>query len=87
MFVITVSFADNFGNSEYLIEDKVSFPESDMHYFHDTIAEECSVTASGTVEMANGGSFTASITVSGPCDASLANKLRSAIKGLRDSFK
>jgi len=46
---------------------------------------ECSITSSGTVETANG-SFTATLTVTGPCDASLAGKMRAAIKTLRDSF-
>lgn len=48
---------------------------------------ECSVTSSGTVEMSNGETFTATLTVTGPCDASLAQKMRDAIKSLRDSFK
>nr|WP_298331974.1 hypothetical protein [uncultured Christiangramia sp.] len=46
---------------------------------------ECSITSSGTVETANG-SFTATLTVTGPCDASLAGDMRAAIKALRDSF-
>lgn len=48
---------------------------------------ECSVTASGTVESAELGTFTATITVTGPCDASLAAQMREAIAELRAAFK
>lgn len=87
MFAITFSFATNFENTKNFELTKYSFSQDKNHYLENMIADECSVTASGTVEMASGGSFIATITVSGPCDASLADKLRSAIKGLRDSFK
>jgi len=47
---------------------------------------ECSVTSSGTIETSNG-SFEATLTVTGPCDASLAQKMREAIATLRAAFK
>lgn len=50
-------------------------------------ARECSVTASGTVESAELGTFTATITVTGPCDASLAKQMREAIAELRAAFE
>ncbi len=56
-----------------------------MSRLHD--ARECSVTASGTVESAELGTFTATITVTGPCDASLADQMREAIAELRAAFK
>lgn len=46
---------------------------------------ECSITSSGTVETSTG-SFEATLTVTGPCDASLAGKMREAIRVLRASF-
>jgi hypothetical protein len=50
-------------------------------------ADQCSVTASGWVHSSELGSFQATITVTGPCDASLADRLRQAIADLRAGFK
>ncbi|SFR53326.1 hypothetical protein SAMN04490243_2696 [Robiginitalea myxolifaciens] len=49
--------------------------------------EECSVTATGWVESAEYGSFQTTLTVTGPCDSSLADILRQAIADLRGLFK
>lgn len=50
-------------------------------------SEGCSVTASGWVHSEELGSFQATITVTGPCDASLADKMRQAIADLRAGFQ
>lgn len=52
-----------------------------------TQADECSVTATGWVHSESLGSFQATITVTGPCDASLADQMRKAIAELRAGFK
>ena len=49
--------------------------------------DECSVTATGWVESAEYGSFQTTLTVTGPCDSSLADTLRQAIAELRAMFK
>ncbi|WP_088341610.1 hypothetical protein [Robiginitalea sediminis] len=49
--------------------------------------QECSVTATGWVHSETLGSFQATITVTGPCDATLAEKMRHAIAELRAGFK
>ncbi len=49
--------------------------------------DDCSVTASGWVHSAELGSFQATVTVTGPCDSSLADTLRKAISELRAAFK
>ena len=47
----------------------------------------CSVTAIGMVHSAEFGVFEAKVTVKGPCNASIANKLRKAIAALRAAFE
>lgn len=49
--------------------------------------DECSVTASGWVHSSELGSFRATLTVTGPCDARLADALRNAIAELRAAFE
>ena len=49
--------------------------------------EACSVTATGWVNSSELGTFQATITVTGPCNASLADRLRKAIAELRAGFK
>ena len=51
------------------------------------MADECSVTSTGWVHSAELGSFQATLTVTGPCDGSLADSLRKAIAELRAAFK
>ncbi len=87
LLAVTYSFAISSEGIENHELKKFTFAQNEILYHNHIMADECSVTASGTVEMANGGSFTTSITVYGPCDARLADRLRAAIKGLRDSFK
>ncbi len=48
---------------------------------------ECSVSTSGKIVSAEFGTFVATITVKGPCDASLAQKMREAIAAMRAEFK
>ena len=52
-----------------------------------SVDDECSVTSTGWVHSAELGSFQATLTVTGPCDGSLANTLRKAIADLRAAFK
>jgi len=83
----SLSFANEKGESE-ISKDKTTIVSSRTDTETTSlIVDECSVTSSGTVEMAGGGSFTATLTVTGPCDSSLAQKMRDAIQALRDSFK
>lgn len=49
--------------------------------------DECSVTASGWVHSSELGSFQATLTVTGPCDSSLADSMRQVIAELRAAFK
>lgn len=69
--------------------EKLDYKISDVNWLSLEATDEefeCSITSSGTVETSSG-SFTATLTVTGPCDASLADDMRAAIKALRDSFK
>lgn len=47
-------------------------------------AVECSLTASGTVTASNGTVIHTTLTVTGPCDSSLAYKMIDAIEKLRE---
>ncbi len=58
----------------------------ELPYEFSSFDYQCSVTSSGVVETPNG-SFTATLTVYGPCDSSLSTMMRDAIKSLRESFK
>lgn len=83
----SLSFASDKTKTEISKEETTTVSKNTNSSTSIVIVEECSVTSSGTVEMANGGSFEATLTVYGPCDASLAQKMRDAIKALRDSFQ
>ncbi len=50
------------------------------------IYKQCSVTSSGTVQTENM-AFTLVLTVTGPCNSSLAQKMRDAIATVRAAFK
>ena len=49
-------------------------------------AVECSLTASGTVTASNGTVIHTTLTVTGPCDSSLAYKMIDAIEKLREDL-
>lgn len=60
----------------------MSFSSSD-HSSSSKSFEDCSLSATGTVESAEFGTMTVTITVTGPCDISLTRKLRAAIAEFR----
>ncbi len=70
--------------SEVIENSKLRFKVLDMENIQAAI-EKCSVTASGRVHTANG-SFTATLTVYGACNSSLAGAMRDAIQALRALF-
>ena len=71
-FSVTLSFANEIPKiTEDIKETTKTISKTNV-----LTVDECSVTSSGTVEMAGGGSFQATLTVTGPCDASLAQKMR-----------
>jgi hypothetical protein len=66
------------------VQDSEAVSNSNLYLFSSTV---CTISASGTVGSAEFGTFVATITVKGPCDARLAKKMRQAIAAMRDEFK
>lgn len=92
LFASVSSFATENENSVEVEKEKTSIENVKMEHnpITSTVKEvndefECSITSSGTIETSTG-SFEATLTVTGPCDASLADKMREAIRVLRASF-
>ncbi|MGB5371359.1 MAG: hypothetical protein WBN18_13100 [Flavobacteriaceae bacterium] len=94
MLVSVLSYGNMPGPGTATIEIKPSFLEkakdSEVVSKSNVIlpyAAVCTISASGSVGSAEFGTFVATITVKGRCDASLAKKMRQAIAALRDEFK
>jgi hypothetical protein len=94
IFVSVLSYGNKPGPGTSLMKIKPSYLEkvkdSEEVYNSKLLllsSAVCTISASGTVGSAEFGTFVATITVKGRCDASLAKKMRQAIAALRDEFK
>lgn len=94
LLVVSVSFAFSLNSVEKIsaidesnleIENLVDLKNLSSAGFGTILYDNftCSLSATGTVESAEFGTMTVTITVEGACDASLSHKLRAAIAKFR----
>lgn len=86
LLALLFAFAQSFANNNnWKVENTTSQIErNDKNESLEVF--QCSVTASGTAKRSNGSVVNLTITVTGPCDSSLADKMRSAIAKARGVF-
>jgi hypothetical protein len=83
LFVVSISFAKNNNSTEATEKKEEKTIVIKIKTYN---GETCSVTSSGIIHSAEYGDIPMTLTVTGPCDASLAQIMRDKIAEIRAEF-